>query len=119
MAGWHFGHGQLPRPDLPTPCRMKPVGRAALFLGYYFDYNIFMTTLNDIIDAAQGLPSSERAQLIHVLWDSISPEDWAPPTEAWINESQRRSKAYDDGQMTASPWSEVRERVRRKVGLDD
>ncbi len=95
------------------------VGRAALFLSYYFDYNIFMTTLNDIIDAAQSLPSSERAQLIHVLWDSISPEDWAPPTEAWINESQRRSKAYDDGQMTASPWSEVRERVRRKVGLDD
>jgi putative addiction module component (TIGR02574 family) len=78
-----------------------------------------MTTLNDIIDAAQGLPSSERAQLIHALWNSISPEDWAPPNDDWLSEAQRRSKALDEGQMTTSPWSEVRERVRRKVGLDD
>jgi len=78
-----------------------------------------MTTLNDIIDAAQGLPSTERAQLIHALWDSISPEDWTPPSDAWLNEVQQRSKAYDDGQMPASPWAEVRERVQRKAGLDD
>ncbi len=78
-----------------------------------------MTTLNDIIDAAKGLPSTERAQLICAMWDSMSPEDWTPPSDAWLGEVQQRSKAYDEGQLTDSPWLEVRERVRRKAGLDD
>ena len=78
-----------------------------------------MSTIQDILNAAQGLPSGERAQLIYALWDSVSPEDWAPPSAAWVDEVQRRSAALDDGQMTTSRWSEVRQRTRRKVGLDD
>jgi putative addiction module component (TIGR02574 family) len=78
-----------------------------------------MTTLQEILDAAQTLPSGERAQLIHALWSTVSPDDWPLPGDDWIAESQRRSEAYDAGQMTASPWSEVRQRARRKAGLDD
>ncbi len=78
-----------------------------------------MTTLQDILVAAQGLPSAERAQLIHALWDSISPDDWTPPSEAWVDEAERRSKALEDGQMTTASWSEVRQRTRRQAGLDD
>ena len=78
-----------------------------------------MTTLQDILDAAQGLPSAERAQLIHALWESISPDDWTPPSDAWVGEAQRRSKALDEGQMTIASWSEVRQRGRRQAGLDD
>lgn len=78
-----------------------------------------MTTVQEILDAAQALPSGERAQLIHALWDSVSPDDWTPPNDEWITEAQRRSDAYDAGQMTASPWSEVRQRARRKAGLDE
>ena len=78
-----------------------------------------MTTLQDILDAAQGLPSAERAQLIHALWDSISPDDWTPPSDAWVDEADRRSKALEDGQMTTAPWPEVRQRARRQAGLDD
>jgi putative addiction module component (TIGR02574 family) len=78
-----------------------------------------MTTVQEILDAAQTLPSVERAQLIHALWESVSSDDWALPSDEWIAESQRRSEAYDSGQMTASPWSEVRQRARRKAGLDD
>lgn len=77
-----------------------------------------MTTMHEILEAAHALPPAERAQLIHMLWDTISPEDWAPPGSDWIAEVQRRSEAYDAGRMTASPWSEVRQRVRRKAGLD-
>ena len=77
-----------------------------------------MTTMQEILDAAQALAPAERAQLIHALWDTVSPEDWAPPRGDWIAEAQRRSEAYDAGQMTASPWSEVRQRARRKAGLD-
>ena len=78
-----------------------------------------MTTLQDILDAAQDLPSAERAQLIHALWDSISPDEWTPPSDAWLHEVERRSKALDDGRMTTAPWPEVRQRARRQAGLDD
>ena len=77
-----------------------------------------MTTVQEILSAAQTLPPAERAQLIHALWDSVSPDDWAPPSDEWIAEAQRRSAALDAGQMTASPWAEVRKRARRKAGLD-
>ena len=78
-----------------------------------------MTTLQEILTAAQTLPSAERVQLIHALWDSVSAEDWAPPAADWIAEAQRRSEMLDAGQMTASPWSEVKHRARRKAGLDE
>ena len=78
-----------------------------------------MTTLQDILEAAQGLPSAERAQLIHALWASIPPEDWTPPSDSLIGEVQRRSEALDSGLMETSPWAEVRGRARREAGLDD
>ncbi len=78
-----------------------------------------MTNLQEILDAAQTLPPDERARLIYALWDTLAPDDWAPPTEQWIAEAQRRSAEYDAGRMTASPWPEVRARARRKAGLDD
>ena len=82
-------------------------------------YNRHMTTVQEILEAAQSLPSAARARLIHALWESVSSDDWIPPSDEWIGEAQRRSEAYDAGQMTASPWSEVRQRARRKAGLDD
>lgn len=78
-----------------------------------------MTTILEIFDAAQALASAERAQLIHALWETVEPEDWSPPSDDWLAEIQRRSEAYDAGQMSASPFSEVRKRARRKAGLDD
>lgn len=78
-----------------------------------------MTTVQEILDAARALSSAERARLIHALWQSVSPDDWTHPGDDWMEEAQRRSEAYDAGQMTASPWSEVRQRARRRAGLDD
>ncbi len=77
-----------------------------------------MTTVQEILDAAQALPSGDRAQIISALWSSVSADDWTPPGDAWMSEAHRRSDAYDNGQMTALPWSEVRQRVRREAGLD-
>ena len=77
-----------------------------------------MTTLNEILAAAQSLPSTERAQLIVALWDNVAPGDWAPPSDAWIAEADRRSNSYDAGTMPGASWSDVRERARRKAGLD-
>jgi putative addiction module component (TIGR02574 family) len=77
-----------------------------------------MSSIDDIFSAAQSLPSGERARLIAKLWDNLSPEDWPPPDAAWIEEAGRRSDAIDAGQMSRSPWPEVRNRARRKAGLD-
>ena len=77
-----------------------------------------MSTLDQILDAAQLLTSRERAQLIAALWDNVAPSEWVPPEPQWIAEANRRSEAYDAGQMTAATWDEVRERARCKAGLD-
>ena len=77
-----------------------------------------MTTRAEILAAAQTLASGERAQLIAALWDNVAPIDWVPPDATWVAEANRRSDAYDAGEMTGSPWTEARERARRKAGLD-
>lgn len=77
-----------------------------------------MNTYDDVFGAAKGLPPTERIRLIRELWGTVSPEDWPAPSEAWIEEAQRRSAEYDADQMTASPWSEVRARARQKARLE-
>ena len=77
-----------------------------------------MSTLQDILTAAQALPPSEKVQLIGALWDSVSPNDWPPPSAELLAEVQRRSADIDAGIGTLSSWNEVRERARQKAGLD-
>jgi putative addiction module component (TIGR02574 family) len=77
-----------------------------------------MTTVEEILIAAEALPIAERARLIYALWSTVSPDDWVGPSDDWVAEAQRRSEAYDSGEMTASSWSDVRQRARRKAGLD-
>ncbi len=78
-----------------------------------------MQTFNDIIAAAQALPSSDRARLITLLWDNLAAEDWYLPAEDWLQEANRRSDAVDSGQMKTDTWESVRRRARREAGLDD
>ena len=78
-----------------------------------------MTTFEDVLSAARSLNVTERMRLVDTLWEEVSPTDWQPPSEAWIAEVQRRSAEYDAGRMTASSWSEVQARARRRAGLDD
>jgi putative addiction module component (TIGR02574 family) len=77
-----------------------------------------MDTLNDIVAAAQALPSTERAQLIALLWDILSAEDWPVPSQEWIDEANRRSDALDSGKIATDSWEAVRSRAQRKAGLD-
>lgn len=77
-----------------------------------------MSTLQDILVAAQLLPAAEKVQLIGALWNSVTPEDWTAPSPELIAEVQRRSAEFDAGLSTSSSWNEVRERARQKAGLD-
>ena len=69
-----------------------------------------MTTLQEILDAAQSLPVGQRVELIDALWETMPPTDSPPPSAEWIAEAQRRSEELDAGRMTSAPWPEVRER---------
>ena len=60
-----------------------------------------------IQDEILGLPATERARLIDVLWDSISAPEQQVREAAWAAESERRIDAYDAGKLTARDASEV------------
>jgi putative addiction module component (TIGR02574 family) len=78
-----------------------------------------LTSLQEILAAAQTLPSPQRAQLIAALWDNVSPEDWVGPSNEWLTEADRRIISYESGEMTGANWTDVRARARRQAGLDD
>lgn len=78
-----------------------------------------MATLTEILDAAQSLPSAERAQLIASLWDTTSPDDWVPPSAEWVAEANRRSDEFDAGKERGSEWADVQRRARKAAGLGD
>jgi hypothetical protein len=40
------------------------------------------------------------------------------PSDEWIAEANRRSDLFDSGEISGSSWSDVRQRARRKAGLD-
>ena len=45
-------------------------------------------------------------------------EQWPDLSDDWLGEIQRRSEAYDAGQMPVASWPDVRDRARRQAGLD-
>jgi len=73
-------------------------------------------SVSAIQDEILGLPATERARLIDVLWKSISaPEQQARET-AWAAESERRIDAYDAGKLTARDASEVFADLKKNLG---
>lgn len=78
-----------------------------------------MSTFQEVLNAARMLTAAERIQLVDALWEDVDPADWPVPSKEWIAEAQRRSEEYDAGRMSAAAWPEVRDRARRRAGLDD
>ncbi|HTL74256.1 MAG TPA: addiction module protein [bacterium] len=73
-------------------------------------------SVSAIQDEILGLPATERARLIDVLWKSISaPEQQARET-AWAAESERRIDAYDAGKLTARDASDVFADLKKNLG---
>jgi putative addiction module component (TIGR02574 family) len=60
-----------------------------------------------IQDEILGLPATERARLIDVLWASISGPEQQAREAAWAAESERRIDAYDAGKLPARDAAEV------------
>ena len=58
------------------------------------------------------LSPAERILLAEDLWDSVTDEQDAPPlTSAQMEELHRRLAAADRGEMTYSPWPDVKRRL--------
>ncbi len=80
--------------------------------------SLAMLTFQELLSAARSLDASDRMRLANSIWDDVPPTDWPLPDAEWVAEAQRRSDAYDAGEMSAATWQEVRARVRREAGLD-
>jgi len=54
-----------------------------------------------IQDEILGLPATERARLLDLLWGSFSKPEQQAREAAWAAESERRIDAFDAGQLAA------------------
>jgi putative addiction module component (TIGR02574 family) len=68
-----------------------------------------------IFDEALQLPANERAELAAQLLESLEPEKEPALSEAWESEIRRRVRRVVEGRASGSPWSDVRERILRRV----
>jgi putative addiction module component (TIGR02574 family) len=60
------------------------------------------------------LSPADRILLAEDLWDSVAAEQDAPPlTSAQKEELRSRLAAADRGEMTYSPWQDVKQRLTK------
>jgi putative addiction module component (TIGR02574 family) len=68
-----------------------------------------------IRDEALSLPATERARLIDVLWESLSPQEVQAREAAWAEESERRIDAYEAGTLKAREAETIFAELRRNL----
>lgn len=61
---------------------------------------------------ALGLSKQERAELAHMLIDSLHPDKEFESEEAWSEELKKRIDRYEQGEGSAKPWSEVKKNAQ-------
>jgi len=75
-----------------------------------------LPSTEQILQTALALSRDERVLLIEAL---IAAEEASPPfDEYWREGGQRLSAELESGAVQPIPWSEVRQRLRKRVGLD-
>ncbi len=69
----------------------------------------------EIKKEALGLSQKKRAQLAHLLIDSLPKETGYDSEEALAKEIKKRITKYKQGKSTARPWSDIKKEVERMV----
>lgn len=59
---------------------------------------------------ALELSQKERAQLAHMLIDSLNPETDFKSEEAWSKELKHRIDQYQEGASSSTSWEKVKEK---------
>ncbi|NLE88042.1 MAG: addiction module protein [Myxococcales bacterium] len=63
-----------------------------------------------------ALPPNERAELAHVLLESLHDEEPDPDAEAaWLAELDRRAQAVADGTAELVDWEDARARITSRL----
>jgi putative addiction module component (TIGR02574 family) len=70
--------------------------------------------VEELLQAALKLPDEEQLQLVSALMAAVEERGLRPFDDAWLEEIRRRSAEYDAGTVQPIPWSEVKERARRR-----
>lgn len=61
------------------------------------------------------LSSQERAELAHILIDSLQPEKKYESEKAWSEELKKRIDQYELGNSSSKPWSEVKKNAQALI----
>lgn len=61
---------------------------------------------------ALELSDKERAELAHLLIDSLNPEAEFESEEAWSNELKKRIDQYEKGVSSTESWSKVKKNAQ-------
>jgi putative addiction module component (TIGR02574 family) len=69
---------------------------------------------DNILNSAKQLSTSERAELAAALLASLDGEPEEDVEAAWAAEIQRRAERVRSGEAKGRPWTEVRERLKRR-----
>lgn len=61
---------------------------------------------------ALELSDKERAELAHLLIDSLKPEAKFESEEAWSKELKKRIDQYEEGTSSSKSWGEVKKNAQ-------
>ena len=67
-----------------------------------------------IRDEVLGLPATERAKLVDLLWNSLSKPGVTARETAWAEESEQRIDAFNTGKLTARDAQEILSDLRSR-----
>ena len=65
---------------------------------------------------ALKLSSQERAELAHMLIDSLGPDKEFESEDAWSEELKKRIDRYEQDKSSSKPWSEVKKNAQALLG---
>lgn len=71
--------------------------------------------IDKLVAEARKLPDAERIQLVEQILATMDGGPSGAVAEAWIDEIERRSRQIERGEVQGVPWSEVKDRVRRRM----
>jgi putative addiction module component (TIGR02574 family) len=78
-----------------------------------------MSSVDDAFAIAQSLAPLDKLELISRIWEDVRVGGEFRPSDSALAEIRRRSAELDAGTVTAIPWEEVRDSVRRRLPPND
>lgn len=64
---------------------------------------------------ALELSGKERAELAHLLIESINPDSMVEPDEVWANKLKERIEQFEEGTISSKPWDEIKKQAESPI----